>query len=66
MKNDQSPTNEEQPNEKPLLTMAEIAAACTPDRLMVRKCVGCLTFEVNPYECARCYAQLYPRCGYGD
>jgi len=39
--------------------LAAIAAAVDPERCHVRKCVGCVTYESNPEECARCYGELY-------
>jgi len=42
-----------------LAAIAAIAAAADPERCMVRKCVGCTTFDLNPEECGRCYAELY-------
>lgn len=44
-----------------IASIATIAAQCDPERCMVRKCVGCQTFESNPEECVRCYGELYKR-----
>ena len=48
-------------NDKVVNVLAEVAAAVDPERCMVRKCVGCTTFDDNPAECGRCYAELYGR-----
>ncbi len=42
-----------------LMSMAEIAAQCDPERCIVRKCVGCATADLDAEECVRCYAELY-------
>lgn len=37
-----------------------IAAAADPERV-TRPCVGCFVVFQDPANCARCYANLYPR-----
>lgn len=52
--------------ERPLVSIHEIAEACAPDRVMPRKCVGCIGFDEDPDHCATCYANLYPRGSRGS
>lgn len=47
-------------------SLQAIAAACDPERLTPRKCVGCAGFDEDPAHCAACYAELYPRADRGS